>query len=697
MSQVATVPFIRLSIPFGAGIALYDAFGYRTLPEMIGLGFFVLLIVFSLFVLKLIPLPPYRFRFLTGILIFILITIAGYQHYALIDRTDPDTLSWLALKPEPGQVVALAIAEQTPEKKARTYAARLRVVGVIDSGLVYRSVHLPVMAFFASDTSVERIFSGDTLLISGQLNLVPAPLNPATFNYQKYLRRKGISYSIYLDSGQWELNGKGNPGFVRRTTHQIRKYIHQVVHHSALQEENKGLALALLIGLKDDLDPEVSQEFSGAGAVHVLCVSGLHVGVIYLMIIVLFGFLRKIRKYGHILFFAIGIAGIWSYAMVAGLPPSVNRASVMFSFMLLGKLFRRKNISMNGVAASAFLLMFEQPGVIFHVGFQLSYLAVIGIITMFPPLSQIWMPGNRWLVKIRDLILVSFCAQLFTFPVAVSLFHTFPNYFLLTNLLIIPVTGVVIYAGVAFLTIQMMPLHQIAEVVFDWLLSLMRMMVGFVDGLPGSSTNHITISNPQVWIIMISIFALLFWMQREGRRFLLVSLAGVLIAVAMGLANQHQHLRQESVIVYHLKRASVVDIMQGFARTTFQGSDSIPDRDLAFSTEGFRLKSGVMRNHQLISTNLIPRDTLIIVKNASVKFLFVNGLPYPGDQKLRVDYALISGSLYPDSSFFDSIDAATWIVDGSVPFWKVQKWKLLAVEHRQTLWDTAIQGACLIR
>ncbi len=695
MTSLSQIPFFRITIPFAIGTGLYEYLGY----QQPGVWFFVVMIlsmlIISMFILQVVPMPSYTHRWISGLPLIIILLMLGFLRYSMYENLDRSTREWLSGSNCRGDLVGVAVLEEIPRRKTKSLAAELSIVGISDESGVCRGGGFFVMGYFPDDSSTATLGKGDTLLIKYTISGVESGGNPGGFDYGKYLRRKGIHHTAWLGDGNWKLLSQGKQGVLSSLTHNARSAICTRINSSGLDPANKGLALALLIGIKDELDPEVNRSFSEAGAIHVLCVSGLHVGIIFIMVSAILGYLRKIPRWGKPVFFCTGIIAIWGYAMVTGMPPSVNRASVMFSFMLAGKLTMRKTPPMNSVFASAFILLLDEPPVLFNAGFQLSYLAVTGIITLHPIIASLWSPGNKIMIKIRDLLSVSFCAQLFTFPVALKIFGIFPNYFLLTNLLVIPVTGFVIYTGVLYVALPIESISPFTEIIFNTMLTFMRFLVGIVDGLPGSVTADIYLSQMQMWMLLLCVFTVMLWVNGEGRKFLHLSIFVLMIFFAYTTYHAYSVSKLNEVVFYQVKRSGVTDFVSQGRLISVHSNDTIPERYIAFAAQGYRLMVGVSSVCTGNPDVVLHDGTLTIVTHPAGKVLFINGLPEKSDKRISCKVAVIGSSLRPATDIFSLVDAEIWLVDGSMPLWKAGRWMEMA--EGKVVRNTAIQGCFRLR
>ena len=227
-------------------------------------------------------------------------------------------------------------------------------------------------------------------------------------------------------------------------------YSDSVLKKMIPSKQSYGVASALFLGIRDGIDNEVQNAYRSAGATHVLAVSGLHVGILSAIIAFLLGFLRKHNKFKYLyLFFVLGV--LFSYSFLTGLSPSVLRASVMFAIIQIGLTFSRRTNIYNNLAFSAFLLLIFSPYMIFEVGFQLSYLAVLGIVLIQPKIVRLWKPSSWIIKKGWELLTVSLAAQLITFPICLYYFHQFPSYFWLSGFVVIPAAMVILGCAIAII------------------------------------------------------------------------------------------------------------------------------------------------------------------------------------------------------------------------------------------------------
>jgi competence protein ComEC len=351
--------------------------------------------------------------------------------------------------------------------------------------------------------------------------------------------------------------------------------------------ESKQIANALLLGQKESLDKEIKNAYSETGTMHILAVSGLHVGIIYAILLLplkRFKSDSKFRK-GYLLT-VVGL--IWLYAVMTGFSPSVVRASTMFSLVTAGQMRKKKPSIWNVLAFSAMLMMVVEPEVIFDVGFQLSYLAVAGIVGLQPVILRWWIPGNVVLEYFWQSAAVSLAAQLVTFPLSVFYFHQFPTYFLLANLIVVPLAFLIMAVGVPFLFLGWIPmLGEVMGWLVNWMIYIQNQITFFIQLLPLGKIDRLTITFSGMVLVWI---LLLIWGNWElGNRKKLVVLAMVFFA-SWGVEGLIREINRPTEQLWFFKKGkqeAIMDIQLGDHHLSW--NQSFPSDQLTFSIDPNRL------------------------------------------------------------------------------------------------------------
>ena len=263
---------------------------------------------------------------------------------------------------------------------------------------------------------------------------------------------------MYLKNSEWKLLPGKHVNQFNKFIFDTRDAIVSLLRKYVAGGKNElGIAEALLIGYKEDLDKDLVQAYSNAGVVHIIAISGLHLGLIYIMLNWIFGILPFIKK-SKVVKTILLLACLFLFSLLTGAAASVLRSAVMFTFIVIGRNFFKASSIYNSLAVSAFMLLCYDPYFLWDVGFQLSYLALIGIVTLQQPIHRLLYVKNKWLDKIWGLVSVTLAAQISTFPICIFYFHQFPNLFFITNLVAVPLSTVILFAEIFMLALSWWPI-----------------------------------------------------------------------------------------------------------------------------------------------------------------------------------------------------------------------------------------------
>ena len=429
------IPFLRLTIALVIGIIAGTYFSVNT-------NYCVALLVLILIILVVFN-RNYRYSYLIpfGLGIQLFIIILGILVTQQVNK-----------KPvlyEKGNFTAVIL--ETPQEKPNSWKSLIQIDGVYFNDSIKPTKELSI-AYFAKDQNVKELKAGDVILFSNVPQLITNNNNPFEFDYKKYLARKKIYRQVYLPEDQWT---KTNQSVLSLSclAEQIRESLLKIYRNQPIDENEFEILSALTLGYTRELDPETKRVFSSSGAIHVLSVSGQHVAIIFWVITLLFGFLNN-RKSGRTIFMIISISALWFFAFITGLSPAVMRASAMFTIFVIGECMHRKSNIYNSFTASAFILLLLNPNNLFDIGFQLSYIAVFGIVYLQPKLEKVITVKSKIVKFFWSLITVSIAAQVATFPITTYYFGQFPTYFWLTNIFVIPAVMVLVPIGILLLFVS---------------------------------------------------------------------------------------------------------------------------------------------------------------------------------------------------------------------------------------------------
>ena len=437
------LPFIRLLIPTVAGIMLQRVW---TIGLDISIGLFLLFTIS--FAISEFGYFPYRYRWIRGALIHGSFFFLACVIWSVRSPEQQRSAYIHSLTEE--SILHVAISEIPVEKK-NSYKVLVEVEQVMNGTLALRTMGKAIL-YFEKSERVPLIMPGDVLQVNARFGSKNDLLNPGQFDYGKYLLDKGVLRTAYVSDDEWRRTDVRSASLLD-PIRKLRAVLIEMLRQGDLSGPEGQIATALVLGYKEDLDPKLKRSFSEAGAMHVLAVSGLHVGIIFMALSFMLKWMER-WQYGKFMKTILVILLIWFYAMLTGFSPSVFRATVMFTVIGSAGLFTKQANIFNTLAASAFIMLLFDPRLLFNVGFQLSYSAVIGIVALYPKLSPM-VTSRFWLVnKVWDLTAVSIAAQIATFPLTLLYFHQIPIYSVLSNLVIIPAAFAIIALGGVYLLIS---------------------------------------------------------------------------------------------------------------------------------------------------------------------------------------------------------------------------------------------------
>lgn len=696
-------PLVRLVMPLITGIIL-------ELWLDPGAGFHLAVaggLVFLILAARLVPIlfPSFGWRWLAGIFIHLFLFTAGFELSRLLHIPNhPDYLAGM----DEGELLLAGITE--PPAETRYGYKTVLHLHATHSGNGWKRSEGLVLAYLKPGRKGKMPQFGDIIWLKARLDSITDNSNPHSFNYAKYLKNKGITHRVYASPWEWATAPVENQRFIRKFAFETRDRLLELLEENRVEGSEFAVAAALLLGYTGDLTPELMNDYSASGAMHVLSVSGMHVGIIYLFFEFLFGFMNN-RQWTRWVKSVILLAFIWFYACMTGLAPCVFRSAAMLSLPILARSIDRHADMFNVIAASIFLMLVMEPRVILDVGFQLSYLAVIGLVVLYKPIYDLYIT-SAWLPdKIWSLLAVSVAAQIATFPITLYIFHQFPNYFLLTNLVVVPLSSLVIYCGILLMALGMYALPGlILGKCLSFLIWLMNVIIHGIRELPYSTWSgiHLTFSQMIILSLLILFMALYFIHRRILWFFISLILCNIFV-VALLIQKMEQKASRRFT-VYHVRQMTLFHFSGGNRADIFYGNGK-PD-DL------FRLK----RNERIIRDDMEANGAdhlrhywLNERKGSMVSaightgwhctggfFLFCGKrfmvldtrIPARLKDGIRIDYIICAaGSHRNPERIREVFHPEIVIMDGSNPAYVVRKWVRDAARMNMKIHATQSDGA----
>ena len=540
-----------------------------------------------------------------------------------------------------------------------------------------------VLLNIKKDQSIPNLEIGSTLKIEGYFYKNRSPNNPNQFDYGSYLENRQIYGQLYTSASDIKLNSvveKSIAYYASLWRNRIIKNLEKNHFHKS----ELSVIIALLLGQQQDISPEVVKDYQYAGAVHVLSVSGLHVGFILLFITYLLKPFPNTRT-GSILKLIIVITFLWAFGILAGLAPSVVRSVTMFSFVAIGMYLRRSINIYNTLAVSALLILLFQPSFLFDVGFQLSYVALYFIVWLQPFLASAWNPKYIILRQFWEIITVSFAAQIGTLPMSIYYFHQFPGLFFVTNIVILPGMSLILGLGVivmflAALDWVWMPLLKSLECCI-WALNK---IIAWVASFENFVFKDIPLHYFSMWGLYLVIFSSFIWMKKPSYRKFIATLFALIILQIIAIPIKYTNEKAEEFIVFNKQRTSIFTERIGDKVTVFT-SENLENN----SNSNLVLKSYLVANYCAIQKKkTIPN--LLYFKNKKILVIDSSGAYL---EKERPDILLLINSPKINlDRVFENWKPQKVVVDASNFKSYCKAWKATCAKEKIPFHDTAEKG-----
>lgn len=569
-----------------------------------------------------------------------------------------------------------------------------RVSGVINSSH-YTPATGKIILYLDPGIPITTLQYGTSFFFTRKLQEIRNSGNPGAFDYRRYCLFQGITHQLFLKRNEFiRLPGISTqvfPSFI----FSLKQKILSILKRNIKGQKETGLAEALLVGYRDDLDKSLIQSYSNTGVVHIIAISGLHLGLIYWLLVKLCKPLSRRRRSNWLSFLLI-IAGLWLFSFLAGAQPSVLRSALMFSCIALGEGLNRKTNIYNSLALSAFLLLCYNPYWLWDTGFQLSYVAVLSLVIFMRPINNIVYFKNKLVNAVWKLNAVTLAAQILTLPLCIYYFHQLPVCFLLTNLVAVPLSSIILMGEIALVAISFIPIAgSITGLAISWLTRGMNGFIQAIDKLPFSTWSGLQINITQTVILFLLIIAFSYWLMETKPPGLKAGLICVLSFFLLRSISFIASGKQKRLIVYNVPQKKALDLIEGW-HYQFIGDPS--------------LLTGIVRNFHLNPSRTFLRatgpaaiaahdTTTIFLSWQGKHILFLNSfLAFkPTVHRPVIDVLILSGNpRFIIKNLVKALTIKQVVADGSVPHWKAAGWKKDCEQLHIPWHDVSEKGAFAI-
>lgn len=612
--KLLNFPFLVLTISLVTGIILGHYFLLDLIWTLILVGITIITLGISWFSAKKMFKNGSPFTIIT-FFVFITIGIALVKIHNPTRFSNHYTNILSSQNEDQNGSLEMQISIKERLKPTPYYEKYIASLSIINDSIINGDILLQIPKDGLSTT----IVIGDRYTTFSKLKPIPKPLNPYQFDYASYLSKNYISYKLTVSFDQL-LQANPSSWSLFRIADQIRTDINKKLLHYDFSLKQLSIINALLLGQRQDIDAQTFSDYRDAGAIHLLAVSGLHVGIILMLLNLIFKPLERFGKKGSIFKTICIILLLWCFAVIAGLSPSVIRAVTMFSFLAIGMQIRSKTSIYNALLISMFLLLCCNPLLLFSVGFQLSYLAVFSIVWVQPSIARHYTPRFYIDKKIWETFTVTIAAQLGVLPLTLFYFHQFPLLFIIANLIIIPVLGFILGFGILVIILaELQVLPTSIVFIFRNCIDLMNATVHWVAQQEKFLITNISFSWRMMLIFYILITSSIFLYKKYTIRNLFNFSMGLIVLLCLLIYEKHHHNKIEELVIFHNRDHTIIGSLQN-QQLIHYSKDRISKKTQNYILNNYSIHKNVQSTSfkQLSNIYKYQGKTLFIIDSAGI-------------------------------------------------------------------------------
>lgn len=540
------------------------------------------------------------------------------------------------------------------------------------------STHGKILILIPKDSLTLKPVVGNRFLLANEIREIQKPLNPYQFNYNKYMATRGVLNQTTLKKDHFkELPAKKG---LFATAASWRKTITEQLKQDGIKPDELAIVQALLLGQKQDISAETYNNYAAAGAIHILAVSGLHVGILLLLLNRLFSPLSRIKK-GKLIRTILVLIILWGFAVLAGLSPSVVRAVTMFSFLAVALELKRRTSSLNSLFLSMLLLLLIRPQWIYEVGFQLSYSAVLAIILLQPVLFRL-LPSSNTIVRFFwGILTTTIAAQVGVLPLSLFYFHQFPGLFFLSNLVILPFLGLILGAGILVMILSLTGFsHPFLIEGFNEVIAVLNSFVATVARQEQFLFQDIPFDLPEVWGWYLLLLCLVFLIRALTFRKIIAMLLAIILLQSFYLY-EATAVQEEKLIVFHRARSSIIAKKKKNQLIVYQTPKDGENKIIRNYIVGEEIQDVKFSTYwQFFSVN---KKVMMVIDSTGI---------FP--EFIKPDYLLLTGSpRFNLDRVIDILQPQIIVADGSNYPGMISNWKQTAIQKKIPFHYTGEKGA----
>lgn len=648
-----TNPTFRLLLAFAGGIVL-QYYAALELPLLL-ICFFITVLLSGLgLILK--ERLYFKGKFFFGSSVSIALFFAGALTVSIHATPTKDH----AIEKKTVSHVYIQLSED-PVEKPNSYKAEGKIIALKDSIWIPHAEK--IILYFEKNAHMHEMLKEGVRFISVNTSQrIKSAGNPGAFDYREYCLRQGILSQMYVRGKDIFIPKQHNDKTVSKFFSSTRLRIIHILRTNIADKNSLAVAEALLIGYKIDLDKDLIQAYSNTGVIHIIAISGLHLALIYALILRIIHMIPYLKnkkiKWVFVLCF------LWTFSILTGGSPSVLRSAVMFSFIIIGELIKKDARPLNNLTASALCLLIYDPFFLWDAGFQLSYAAVAGIMIFYKPLYNIFYTKNKLLDHFLKLNSVTISAQIFTLPIVIFHFHQFPNLFLFTNLIAVPLSGFILYAELLLITLSFIPFaaHYIGTAT-SYLISVLNDFITYMNSFVYAVTDEIAWTLPMTLCCMILLISGSIYFFTCNRKLIIVSFLACLCFVTLNAFENFSRRNTTRLIVYNIPKNSAMEILAPDT-VYFVGDPNIlrQSQIYNFNIRPAHIKFRAFNHRKRISSNVFKIGNCSIFRGST-------------NAGANADIFIISGNPPLNNIKMSANTHSFLIADNTNARWKINRWK----------------------
>ncbi len=536
------------------------------------------------------------------------------------------------------------------------------------------------------DSTFKKLGVDDELIVLAPKDEIKSPLNPYQFNYKNYLEIQGIYHQLKLNADN-HIVLENSSRTIKGYAASLRQNIIAKLEQANFGNAEFGIIQALFLGQRDTISEETYTDYKNAGAVHILAVSGLHIGILLLFLEFILRPMELLPN-GKTFKLVVVVFLLWGFAFLAGLSASVVRAVTMFSFVAYAMYLNRPSNTFNILALSMFfiLLVFD-PMLLFNVGFQMSYVAVFAIVWVYPILQKFWYPKN-WLIRqVWQLLSVSIAAQVGVLPISLYYFHQFPGLFFISNLLIIPFLGLILGLGIIVIALILLNIapNSLIEL-YNSIIGIMNSVIKWVAQQEAFIFKNLPFDSIQLVLTYCFLISMIWMLTKNTFKRTLTFLICFIGLQLWSLYNQHNTYEKEQLLLVHQTKNSILVHQKGNQLSIFT-NDSSATKNFATS---FQMHERVEKlNYHFIRNSYKFKDQYLVLIDSSVVYDF---------NPKNVDYLILTQSPKINlERLITQLQPKRILVDGSNYYSYVNRWKKTCSHKKLPFHYTGEKGAYIFK